>query len=154
MTMTRTATAPISPRRRQWRSYAACVVALGLLFLGRGAWDAVEVTQFALHGIVTDARVVGITIVPEGRGRMGRYARVRYVVADGKPIIATTEDRVDNLKIGDALRVSYLSTDPESVRQAADAGTLGAWSWLTLGLGLVISLTGVLWLRHLRRQPI
>ncbi len=154
MTMARTATVPISQRRRQWRGYAACVVALGLLFLGRGGWEAVEATRFALHGIVTDARVVGITVVPEGRGRMGRYARVRYVIADGKPIIATTEDRVDNLKIGDALRVSYLSSDPESVRQATGAGSLSASSWLTLGLGLVISLAGLLWLRHLRRQPV
>jgi hypothetical protein len=144
----------MSQQRRQRRVYAFFVLAIGVLLLGRASWDAVQAARFAAYGVVTEARLVGITVVPEGRGRVGRYARVRYVTTDGKSIVATTEDRIvpEDHKIGDALRVSYLSSDPESVRQAAGAGTIGFWSWLILGLGTAISLAGLLWLRHLRRE--
>ncbi|HKU99435.1 MAG TPA: DUF3592 domain-containing protein, partial [Vineibacter sp.] len=107
----------------QPRVWAILVILLGLLLAGRGVWDTAQALEFAASGVATEGRMTGITSVNQGRGRVAYYARVRYVV-DGKSMAAVTEDRIepDQYKIGDTVRLSYLSSSPERVRTADTAG--------------------------------
>jgi len=138
-------------RRSQASTYAVLVLILGLVLIGRGGWDMVQALEFASHGVATEGRMVGINSVHEGRGRMGHYAEVRYVVA-GKPVQAITEDRIvpAEHRLGAKLQVFYLPGDPQRVRLSA--GTIGFWPWFILGLGIAIGGAGAFWLLRLRRR--
>lgn len=150
MAATNASTTSTANRPQVW---AVLVIVLGLLLTGRGVWDMTQAFEFAAGGIATEGRLTGITSVNQGRGRVAYYARVRYV-ADGKSMAATTEDRIepDQYKIGDTVRLSYLSTSPERVRTADTAGKIGFFAWLALGLGLAIGGGGVFWLVRTRRR--
>ncbi len=151
MATTRASSAANANRPQVW---AILVTVLGLLLIGRGAWDMAQAITFAAGGVATEGRVTGVTSVNQGRGRVAYYARVRYAV-DGKSMAATTEDRVerDQYKVGDVIRLSYLSSEPERVRTADTAGKIGFFAWLILGLGLAIGGGGLYWLLRVRRRP-
>ena len=144
MTMTAGMTAPTrdqSGRRRNWTAGAAVV---GLLLAGRAAWDIGTAVQYTILGVSTEARLVGITHVADGPGRMSHYARVRYV-ADGRPIIVVSANRIapTDHEIGDMLPVVYLSRWPERVRLADGAGPIDSGTWFSLGLGIATGLWGL-----------
>lgn len=145
--------APNIARRRLLRPYAIAVVILGLVLIGRGAWEIPAVVDFARHGVAVDARLAGFTVVADGRGRFSRYANVRYTTLDGRQIAATTEDRVSPTEHapGERLRITYLSTDPRRVRLTETAGAVDFWTWFLFGLGSTVGLAGLVWLWRLRR---
>jgi hypothetical protein len=153
MTMTAGMTAPTPDRAHPWRNYAAGAAVLGLLFIGRASWDIGEDVHYAADGVVTEARLVGITHVPEGPGHLSHYARVRYV-AGGKPIIVRSENRIVPARheLGDVLQVTYLSGNPGRVRLAEGGGSTDGRTWLSLGLGATASLSGLFGLLRSRRQ--
>ena len=148
---TMTATASMPARRRWWNSPAILVVILGLVLVGRGGWDMIEAIEFANHGVTAEGQLVGINSVREGRGRVGHYAEVRYVVA-GKSIQALAEDRFEPAghRLGEKLSVFYLSTEPQRVRLSADG--IGFWPWFILGLGIAVGGGGLAWMLRPRRQ--
>jgi hypothetical protein len=153
MTMPQTASTAGSRPRQQSAAgtYAILVILLGLVLVGRGGWDMVQALQFVSSGVATEARLVGINSVHEGRGRMGHYAEVRYVAA-GKSMQAITEDRIvpGDHRLGAKLQVFYLSGEPQRVRLSA--GGIGFWPWFILGLGSAIEGAGLFWLLRLRRR--
>lgn len=156
MTISTSSTASVAgssaSRRPWWSSSAILVVGLGLLLIGRGTWEMGQALPFATGGATAEAQVIGITSVHEGRGRMARYADVRYVFA-GRSFRAVTEDRIADADVrpGARVTITYLPADPRRVR--LNGGSVGFWPWFTFGAGIVVSLAGLAWLLHRQRQP-
>ena len=151
MPQTTDATASGAQQQSSARVYAVLVIILGLALVGRGAWDTVQALEFTSSGVATEARLFGIRSEREGRGRVGHYAEVRYVVA-GKSVQAVTEDRIvpAEHRLGEKLQVFYLPGEPQRVR--LDAGGIGFWPLFILCLGTLIEGAGLFWLLRLRRR--
>lgn len=142
-------------QRFWWHDLRFWVVVLGLLLAGRGLWDVARAVQFA-SGVDTQARVVGMERVNEGRGRSSRYARVVFADQTGGLTEAETETRVDTdkVRVGQNILVRYLPAAPQRVRIAEGAASPGLVAWLCLlaGAGLV-SIGTVLLIRAHRSVP-
>jgi hypothetical protein len=151
MPQTTGATGSRPQQRSTAMTYAVLVIILGMVLVGRGAWDTVQALEFTSGGVATEARLFGIRSEREGRGRVGHYAEVRYVVA-GKSMQAVTEDRIvpAEHRLGETLRVFYLPGEPQRVR--LNAGGIGFWPLFILGLGTLIEGAGLFWLLRLRRR--
>lgn len=140
-------------QRSWWHDLRLWVIVLGLLFAARGIWDVTRALQF-VSGIETQARIIGMERVSEGRGRSSSYARVRFTDQAGAVRESETETRVDatRARIGQTVSVRYLPSSPQRVRMADGAASPGMTAWLCLAIGTGLVGAGTFALLRPRRQ--